>query len=64
MTKETNKYKVINFKQGKYDYNTLFIDVEGVEYQIPCKKNIKANECIGKEIVVNNLYKVIEKIVL
>jgi hypothetical protein len=63
MAVTTNKYKVKKFVSGNFDYDTLFIDVNKVEYQIPvCKGKDINNKLVGKEIIINDFDKVLEKI--
>lgn len=56
------EYKVIDFKVGKYDYDTLFIEVDNKTVQIPIIKGIGNPELIGTEIVIDKLDAPIESI--
>ena len=61
------KYKIIDFQHGKYDYDTLFIEVDKNNIaQVPISKKAQpTSNLIGKFINVENLYKVpLDKIVL
>lgn len=55
-------YKIIDFKSGKYNYDTLFIEDDNGIIQIPIKKNIFQSGLIGEEIEIKNLYTPIEEI--
>jgi hypothetical protein len=56
------KYKVKEFFLGIYEYDTLFIDVEGKEYQIPCKKGLFDKNIIDKEIEIKRFDMPLEEI--
>lgn len=56
------KYKVKEFFLGIYDYDTLFVDVEGKEYQIPCKKGLFDKDIVNKEIEIKRFDMPLEKI--
>lgn len=59
-------YKVIDFKVGFYDSDTVFIDVDKEIYQIPVSKKAKVSkDLVDKLITIDNLYNVpLDKIVL
>lgn len=56
------KYKVKDFFLGIYEYDTLFVDVEGKEYQIPCKKGLFDRGIVDKEITIKRFDMPIEEI--
>lgn len=55
-------YKVKDFQICLYDYDTLVIDVDKKELQIPIKKGIGKPELIGKDIEIKNIFMPIEKL--
>lgn len=57
--------KVVDIKFGKYDCNTIFIQVDKDIVQIPINKKVKINDLIDKSIIIDDLYNVpLDKIVL
>lgn len=57
--------KVVDIKFGKYDCNTIFIQVDKDIVQIPINKKVKINDLIDKLIIIDDLYNVpLDKIVL
>lgn len=59
MANEIKTYKIKQIEEGKYDYSTLYIDVDGIEYQIPFNKSL--NFKIEQDIKIENLFTPIEK---
>jgi hypothetical protein len=59
MAKDIIDYKITKIEEGWFDYSTLFVNVEEVEYQIPFNKSLKFE--IGQEIAIDNLFTPIEK---
>jgi len=59
-------YKVTNIQIGKYESDTLFIEVDKEVFQIPISKKAKVTkDLIGKLINIENLYNVpLEKVIL
>jgi hypothetical protein len=48
-----DKFKVIKLENGKYDYDTVFIEVNKKVIQIPIEKDaIKEKQIIGKTILI------------
>jgi hypothetical protein len=54
-------YKINKFELGLYGFDTVFITVDKIEYQVPVKKGLLKGDEV--EIVVNALDKPIEEIV-
>ena len=59
-------YKITNIQIGKYESDTLFIEVDKEVFQIPISKKAKVTkDLIGKLINIENLYNVpLEKVIL
>jgi len=59
-------YKVTSIQIGKYESDTLFIEVDKEVFQIPISKKAKVTkDLIGKLINIENLYSVpLEKVIL
>jgi len=59
-------YKITNIQIGKYESDTLFIEVDKEVFQIPISKKAKVTkDLIGKLINIENLYSVpLEKVIL
>lgn len=58
---EKNKYKVINFIEGLYEYDTIHLEFEKNIIQIPIKKELVDSKIIGKYITIDKIDRPLEK---
>lgn len=54
MATVNDKYTIKNIVIGNFEYNTIFIEKDGEEIQIPIAKEKEVK--IGSEIVIKNLF--------